>query len=465
MAPMRWSRAALLLVVVVGSASPAAADVVQLTNGARLEGRVLSEDPSGVLLERTSASGRQQLRIPRDRIQSVERSPEPAGGDDVPVPGRPARDEWFLLNADAKTVGTRHLLLVRRGDGGGTGWRIQEDVYLAQTSRLPAVRIRRVEDVTEDFLPVGLHYSERGDAGSGFEGKAYETSRSGPIADGVWKKTERELGGGEKRTEVPLPRLARGPLGTREALARAQPRPLGLVEMPLVDAATGEVRTVRAGFTGLDVGGEGVPRQDSLRVEDGARTLDSRWGVGDPPQCFSETVAPGILATPCTAEQAAALDGEGSEQRLTLADAGFEVLVPGASWVPEIVPGVPGQEGSRLVAKVASRPHAADVRIEWDPAGAGATPEETETALLDRLRRGARARDLKVESAREAVLGLDEAWRLTFTATVRGERVRTVLVWADRGRGRAVLFATSPVTAWEDARIPLETVLASFRWL
>jgi hypothetical protein len=464
MTPMRWSRAALVLAV-LGVATPAGADVVQLTNGARLEGRVLSEDDSGVLLERASASGRTQLRIPRDRIQSVERSPEAPGGDEVPVPGRPARDEWFLLHADAKTVGTRHLLLVRRGEGAGTGWRLQEDVHLAETSRLPAVRIRRVEDVTEEFLPVGLHYSERGDAGSGFEGQAYETSRSGPVQDGVWRMTERRLGGLESRAEVPIPRLARGPLGTREALARARPRPLGLVEMPLVDASTGEVRTVRAGFTGLDVGGEGVPRQDALRVEDGVRTLDSRWGVGDPPPCFGETVAPGILATPCTAEQAAALDGEGSEQRLTLAEAGFEVLVPGAAWHPEAVPAVPGQEGSRLVAKVSSRLHAADVRVEWDPAGAGASPEETEAALLDRLRRGARARDLKVESAREPVLGLDQAWRLTFTATVRGERVRTVLVWADRGRGRAVLFATSPVTAWEDARIPLETVLASFRWL
>jgi hypothetical protein len=237
------------------------------------------------------------------------------------------------------------------------------------------------------------------------------------------------------------------------------------VEIPLVDASKGEVRTVRAGFTALDVGGPGAPRQDALRVEDGERTLESRWGTGDPPVCFQETVAPGIVANPCTPEQAEALHGEGSEQRMTLPEAGFEVLVPGAAWVPQVVPGVPGVEGLRLIAKVSSRLHAADVRVEWDPAGAGPAPEVMEATLLDRLRAVAHARDLTVESPREPVLGLENAWRLTLTATVRGERVRSVLFVADRGRGRAVLLATSPVGAWEDARIPLETILASFRWL
>jgi hypothetical protein len=277
--------------------------------------------------------------------------------------------------------------------------------------------------------------------------------------------TERELGGVERRADVSLPRLARGPLGIRESLARAQPRPLGLVEMPLVDASKGEVRTVRAGFTGLDVGGEGVPRQDALRIEDGERVLDSRWGVGDPPPCWSETVAPGIVASPCSKEQAEALGADAAEPRLTVADAGFEVLVPGAAWTPELVPGVPGREGLGLVGKMSSRVHAADVRVEWDPAGASESDAASEASLLERLRVGAKARDVKVESPREPVLGLENAWRLTLTATVRGERVRTILFVANKGRGRAVLHATSPIAAWEDARIPLETVLASFRWL
>jgi hypothetical protein len=462
MPPPRPLLAALLLAAV---AATAGADVVHLANGSRLEGRVLSDDESGVLLEQASPSGRTQLRIPRDRIRSVERTAPAPGTTEEPEPGRPVRDEWFLLRADTKVVGTRHLLLLRRGAGADAGWRIEEDVYLAASPRLPAVRIRRIEDVTDEFLPVWLQYRERGDPGAGFRDEAYETSRAGPVRDGVWRMTERELGGVERRADVELPRLARGPLAIREALARARPRPLGLVEMPLIDTSKGEVRTVRAGFTGLDVGGEGAPRQDALRVEDGERTLDGRWGSGEPPPCFSETVAPGIVAEPCTPEQAEAFRGEGSEQRMTLPDAGFEVIVPGAAWVPEIVPAVPGVEGLRLVAKVASRLHAADVRFEWDPAGATGTPQAAEAALLERLRTGAKARDLTVDIPREPVLGLENAWRLSLTATVRGERVRSVLFVADRGRGRAVLLATSPLSAWEDARIPLETILASFRWL
>jgi hypothetical protein len=133
------------------------------------------------------------------------------------------------------------------------------------------------------------------------------------------------------------------------------------------------------------------------------------------------------------------------------------------------------QEGLRAVAKVASAPLAADVRVEWDPHGAalpsgppppaGTDPlaAEAESALLVRLR--AVAPDLEVVEPRRAVPGLEHAFRMTLRGTVRQERLRTAVLVADRGGARVVLLASCPEGAWEDTRGALEAVLDSFRWL
>jgi hypothetical protein len=235
--------------------------------------------------------------------------------------------------------------------------------------------------------------------------------------------------------------------------------------MPFVDTARGAVRTVRAGFVGLDVAPAGTPRQDLLRFEEGERVLESRWGVGDPPLCAEEALAPGLVGVACSKEQAEAAGAEASSRRISVPEAGFQVLLPGASWTPDVAPRPTDVAGPRVVAKVASKLHASDVRIEWDPAGSGLGEAETEAALLERLRVEGRARDLVVESAREPVLGLEGAWRMTVLGTVRGERLRTIVLVADHGPGRAVLLAACPLAAWPDAKEPLEALLASFRWL
>ena len=241
----------------------------------------------------------------------------------------------------------------------------------------------------------------------------------------------------------------------------------------MVDVARGEVRTVRAGFTSTDVA-VATGREAVLRVEDQDRVLESRWGIGDPPRCLREDVAPGVLAIPCTKEQAEAVgrpapvaptrspldplpQAPPPPKHFTLPEYGFDLTLPGATWVAEAVAGLPDDPGPRKVASISSRLLAADVRVEWDPAGGGGTPEAAEEALLARLRRV--SKDVAVVGARRPVLSLPGAFRVTLLGTVRKERLRTEVLFIDRGAARLTLLAACPEAAWEDTRGALESLL------
>ncbi|MCC7137685.1 MAG: hypothetical protein IT460_04575 [Planctomycetes bacterium] len=473
-------RRALLLVVPVLAAAAAtvarAGDVVVLTSGVRLEGRVVSEDTATVVFER--AGGRSRVAIPRATVASIERGrPE---GPDAGAP-LPDRDEWWLLKSDHATVGTRHLLS-QRGDG-GKGWRLEEHLLFLPTPRMPAVRVDRVEETTDDFLPRALRYVERGESGGDFAGKPYETSASGEVADGVWRVRVTE-GTSSAAREVALPKAARGPLSLREALVRASPRPVGLVEMPLVDTTRGEVRTVRAGFTAIDAGAGG-PRVDVLRVEDAGRVLESRWTVGDPPRCLVEDVAPGVVAVPCTREQADAVagprtaapdpvdvaragavpvpDAAPAPRVVTLPDVGVELRMPSAAWTTEVYPPQGEDVGRRVVAKGALRRAVTDLRVEWDPAGGGGSAALAAKALLDRMRPW--APDVRTVGEVEPSTAPGVLWRGAIEATVRGERVRTWVLVADRGAARVTVLVTAPAVAVPEVEAEARAILDSFRLL
>src|SRR5262249_3707876 len=159
---------------------------------------------------------------------------------------------------------------------------------------------------------------------------------------------------------------------------------------------------------------------------------------------------------------------EGSPKEIAIADVGLSLALPGASWTGEALPSRPGDVGTRLVGKIQSRLLASDVRVEWDPkAAAPGSPTAGTAAAGAALPRRLRtlAPDLTVVEPRAAVPTLPGAWRMAIEGTVRGERVRTLVLVAERGEGRATLLASCAVTAWKDAKAALEAVLGSFRWL
>ncbi len=496
-APARLLGLALLLCALAGASAPRGAvadDVVVLRNGGRLTGTVVEEGADGLVLEQTSGSSRTRMKIPRAQVARVERGAAPLpvapGAPTAPPPEGPAlapRDEWWLLRSAGKVVGTRHLLTLVTEEGGTRGWRLEERISIFSAPRLPGVLVQRIEDTTEDFRPRFLHYRERGE-GDGAAGGSppYEILRTGPVRELVWEVSERR-GDRSTASRVSLPEQARGPLGVRELVTRARPRRAGLAEMPLVDAAMGVVRVVRAGFVSLGVGGT-TRREDLLRLEDGDRTLESRWVQGDPPRCVLEEVSPGVVAEPASEAQVSAAAGpeaafdplpspgaappavprKASLREVVVTEAGFSFALPGASWVEEALPPPLAETGPRVVARASSKLHAADVRVEYDPAASPSAspspaPAAPEAPLLARLR--ALAPDLGVAKARAEVPGMPGAWRMQVVGTLRGEKIRTLLLRADRGGAQVTVFVSCPEAAWADAEDALESIPASFRWL
>jgi hypothetical protein len=70
-----------------------------------------------------------------------------------------------------------------------------------------------------------------------------------------------------------------------------------------------------------------------------------------------------------------------------------------------------------------------------------------------------------VVEGRRPVEGVAGAWRVGLSGTVRGERVRTIALVAERGDARVTMLASCQEAAWADARAALEAILSSFRWL
>jgi hypothetical protein len=497
-------RISLLAIALLGVAGPgrlARADTIVLENGSRLDGKILRETKTEVVLERTSGGGVATLTIPKSMVKSIERdvpigSPPPTfpkPGKEPVEPGAPAvRDESSLLRDDRGTVGTRRLVAAKTPEG----WRLEERLRFFATPRLAAVSIQRIEDVDDGFAPRHLHYHESGDSAGAGSGPGYERLRTGPVEGGVWKVTERtgragvvEEGGGAggASLDVTLPPGTKGPLGAREALLRASPRTQGLSDVSVVDLAKGEVRTVRAGFAVVGASStdpETDRRESVLRWEDAGRALDARFRRDVP---FDEAIAPGIVAVPATAaqvdaavaaaERKAPTATEGGARPVVVAECGFSLTVPGASWTSRVTPPPPGGTAAgepAVVARLESRLLVADVRVEWEKAGRGggespppappaARPEDVEAALLARLR--PLCPDLEVVEARRPARDVPGAWRLSLAGTRQGERIRTEVLVAERGGARVTCLASCSKAAWDDARGALESILDSFRWM
>ena len=179
------------------------------------------------------------------------------------------------------------------------------------------------------------------------------------------------------------------------------------------------------------------------------RALESRWSPGDPPRCVVEEIAPGVTARLVTEAQVrAALTPRGAapaaptlsdspltpggRREITHPEFGFAFALPGASWVLGHVEPRADDEGPRLVARASSRIHMADVRIEWDPKGADAAASP-EALLLEKMRR--LAPDLAVIEPRSALPGRAATYWLGLVATLRGEKLRMLVLAGDRGAG------------------------------
>jgi hypothetical protein len=391
------------------------------------------------------------------------------GTDRTPLPGAAdvVRDAWYLLGSGALPLGTRHLQLRAVSGDGQRGWLLQEETVLfARGPHIPPVRTTRSETVDMRFFPLRLLYREVGDASGDPAGPGrYEKVATGRVVGGVWHGM-RDVGGGGERVALPLPAGVRGRLGAREHLLRR--RELGIEDVTFLDVASGGLVTVRAGYTSLGARDDTGPYDEFVWEEDGARLVSRFRGA----EALLETVAEGVAATPATEAQARAAAVEvgaaaaaGEVGSVTLAQIGVAFRLPGTSWSLARAEASPLVQGWRKVAEVRSAYHVSDVRIEWDPEGAGLAPgpDEAEARLLMRLRTA--CPDLEIVEPRSALEGVPQAWRMTLRGTLRGETVHTVVVVLDRGPARVLFLAACPEASWREAESPIESLVASIRRL
>lgn len=452
-------------------------DRVHLTNGRSFEGRIIAQDARAVVLELASEDGgRGRMRFPLKMIQRIER------GATRPAPRAPgcARDSWYLLQSGSHVVGARRLVLRHVRPGGCAGWRLDETIeHFARGVHVPAVSIHQQEVCDLKFRPSRLLYREVGEASADPEGpRRYERIQTGTVKGGVWEALL-HVGGKAEQRRFRLPTDGRGRLGTREYLLRR--REVGLVEVTYFDAGNAVPVTVRAGYTGFGLpDGRGGVYDEFVWEEDGARLVSRFQNC----EIVEEQVADGVVAVPASEAQVEAARAErggrgGDPSLVRLADIGLTFRIPDVSWTFARVEAPPSASGWRKVGVLECKPLVADVRIEWDPTGASVAPgaPEASARLLQRLR--AWCPDLRVlrpmqplslstasptgegtgGGGREAAA--QGAWRMDFTGTLKGERIRTVAVVVDRGRGRILLLVACPEVSWPQAARAVDKLVAS----
>ncbi|MDF1700707.1 MAG: hypothetical protein P1V36_06075, partial [Planctomycetota bacterium] len=296
----------------------------------------------------------------------------------------------------------------------------------------------------------------------------YTRSVSGRVIDGRWNGASYR-GGETHACKITLPTGTRGPLGTREHLLR-MPRRVGLLDLRVIDPEREEIVHVRAGFTSVTQDPSGRRPGHEFHWElDGRRFIsyfDARQNT------VQERLTEGVMALPVGREQAEAAakqagkaGAEGKGREVTLAEAGIAFAPPGPLWNWTAKDASPGNTGWRVLGRMANPVLVTDARVEWHPYEAGSErgEEAVQAWLVRRLR--AVSPDLKIVNERRELTGLEGAWQLDLTGTLRKESVRTVAVVVDRPGGRVVLLLAGPAGAWEQVRPAIVRFVRSIRLL
>ena len=453
---------------------PAAApdqDVVVLNNGSRWRGRVVRDDAEGVVLETTSASGAvRTMRIARSDLAAVERATR---RQEAPSGTQLVRDEWFLLHAEGKVVGWRHLSVARIQASELRGWRMEEEVFeFGKGRHLPPTRTRLVETATERFEPRLIVFSETTEAQDQFDGTQRKVS--GQVQDGVWRVASTR-GGKTSGREVAVPRGARGPLAAREGVLRRRPRKIGLETVALIDPHQERVVDAQVGF--VSVGGRGDLGDELHWVREGQRRV-AHYGSNF--RTLREELAEGLVATPSTERRCLAAEanpngdpaapraeaaitqapGEGLTVRLPRAGLAFRRPDSTWQWSANLKGG--GSGSWHALGLLRSSLQLSDVRMEWHP---GPLDEREGRRSVGRWLYGHLKRvapDVQFLRSQGAV-SVPGAYRFDLRATVRGERLRTVAMIVERTGGFVVVLCACPERTWASDRVALEDLLASLR--
>ncbi|PIE24340.1 MAG: hypothetical protein CSA62_03400 [Planctomycetota bacterium] len=217
-------------------------DLIELRNGAKLEGRILAEDENSLCIE---IGPGQRITLPKKQIASFLRLQNRDAITKRPVwpVGLGPRDDWFRLrDAEGKVVGTLRLICKAEKDGLfhlEESWLLFEN-HLGQLrvslekrgkkierkaekqSRRTATRLIRIERVDGELEPRACYYREQL-VDLARDRTLYERIFDAEISHGYMRFKEQSTRG-KQRQSLPFPAGSRLPLVVQERLRRGVAR-------------------------------------------------------------------------------------------------------------------------------------------------------------------------------------------------------------------------------------------------
>ena len=453
------------LLALASASSARGEDVLVLTNGREIRGRIVEEREDAVRID--VGGGRMTYR--RDQIASVVRETAPpaaaapgaapgaAGAGDAAtaeVPDR--REEFSLLYADGVRVGTR----VFRSNRLPEGWLFEEEVVQLDAKGVPVRELRTTERADPEFRPISFQFRET-------DGKAAHRSLVGEMRGGRLYLV-RSRDGIREKSDAAAPEGARFPFAHREAFVRSSPEEGASLEAPAFEPRSAEWTPVRYEARErrpVRVDGKSHDVRVIVRKR-GART-EREWIATDLAAPMSELEGEFLRAL-ATSKGSVERLREGDTERVTGADSaartvyadperGFRIRKPDPSWTFEL----PAVRTTGAVLVVRNEPQFASVDVMIDSAAReGTTPEAAAQALQKVCR--AVAPDFAV--AREGFVerGGLRVWWMEATATTKGEATRTLARVVVRDGRVWRLLAACPDGAFAVLRRDFESILDSF---
>ncbi len=459
-----WMR--LIALVLLLLAAPAMAeDVLVLSSGRELRGRVVEETQSKVRFETGSGS----IWYPRDRIREVRK-----GVDPVVKAAPTVREEHAVLYAGERRVGARTLRVVDRDDG----IQFEEHVVFLDDSGRPELDVRTIERCDADFRPVFFQVQERhglepgGDEQGGGEQGADEQARlvRGDVA-GTTLLLKISRDGKTTRESGPMPLRARFSFAARELFLREHSAVDGQFGAEVFDVRDRRWRSViyrDGGSRAVEEDGQ-VARVRIVRRRRG--DIDEiEWVDAELRTRLADLNGAELRAHAAAADVVAAIargEGDGvtgpdsaAKTRFADPEHGFAIGKPDPSWTFE----EPPVRGASALLSVRNPPLSASVDVLRDEA----PPEDLSIQrAAESLQRLLRAHATEVRVLRDGYEGEGaERWYwLEATATTKGERTHTIARVHVKSRRIYRLLAACPAEHIDAVRPDLEAILDSFEQL
>lgn len=436
----------------VGSmlAAASADDVLVLTSGRRVKGRIVAEEKERVRLEIEDGA----VWFPRAKIREIRRGRP--GSETLPKQGG-ARAEYAVLRREERRAGARRFLVVQKG----AGLQFEEEVVFLDAGGRPTLRIYTLERCDAAFRPVSFVVRER--AGPGTERKIACVVRDGRLHIETASKGKRES------TSRALPEGARFRFAAREQFVRRSSDLGGKLDAKVYDSRDRRWREVRYEEDGSapHVADDGsVTKHRRIRrkrgdvveheVLDGShRTVRGELNGGS---LVAERTTRDVFRT-LRGGDAERVTGEESRDRTWYADAieGFRIAKPGQDWTFEQP--LPAAVGTLVVLRREAAFATVDVQVDRS-AATDVTLERASEALLKQCK--AVAKDFKVTGDGYRSTDRGRFYWFDATAVTKGAATRT------RGRLLLVegkvyrLLAACPPAFFEAIAPDFDKILDSF---